>query len=462
MTRQHGFRWLRRLLLFLTPLALGVAVLAAAAKLRSGPEERVVAEVAQPLRVITARKIPVVPRAIGLGESRPKRTWQAVCEVKGRIVDVHPQLRAGGAIAEGELLIRIDDTDVKLAVTRLKAEVARARASVTELKANEANYRDSLRLEEESLRIANTELERIRPLVSRKAVSAAELDSETRSFITQKQLVQSARNKLNLLPTQIESAQAALQVAEANLAERKRDLERCEILAPFDCRLGAVNLEVGQFLSAGQKLLTAQSDDGFRIEAEFASKELRRLFESDDAETTNSNDATGDLEPDTSAESRFKVEATVRYTLGGRVNVCSGRFVRFREQLSDQTRSGIVVIETDAGSVRGGPPPIRGTLCEVELSRRVRQTRVAVPLSAIREHNSIFVLDNEKRLLRREVVVEFEQDTFAVVRSGIREGELVVVSQPRSAIDGSLVEPLMDEALRVALSAEATASEWSE
>ena len=41
------------------------------------------------------------------------------------------------------------------------------------------------------------------------------------------------------------------------------------------------------------------------------------------------------------AEDRFRVDVTVRYTLGGRVNECSGRFAGFREQLSDQTRSGI-------------------------------------------------------------------------------------------------------------------------
>lgn len=318
MTQQHRFKWARRMFLFVAPLLLGVAVLAAAAQLRSGPEKRVVQEVAQPLRVITARELPVVPRAIGLGESQPKRTWQAVCEVKGRIVEVHPQLRAGGAIAEGDLLLRIDTADVKLAVSRLKAEIARANASLGELNANAANYRDALKLEEESLQVANTELDRIQKLASRNASSPAELDSKQRSLITQKQLVQSIKSKLNLLPTQIESSQAALKVAEANLAERQRDLERCEIRAPFDCRLRAVSLEVGQFVGVGEKLLTAQSSDGFRIEAEFASRALRQLFAAEAAASA------------TPAEDRFQVDVTVRYTLGGRVNECSGRFAGFR------------------------------------------------------------------------------------------------------------------------------------
>lgn len=115
------------------------------------------------------------------------------------------------------------------------------------------------------------------------------------------------------------------------------------------------------------------------------------------------------------------------------------------EQLSDQTRSGIVVIETDGSSNTQGPPPIRGTLCEVELRRNSPLDRIVVPLMAVGEQNSVFVLDDDQRLRRREVVVDLEQDDFAAIQSGIVDGEVVIVSQPKSAIDGSLVEPLVDD-----------------
>lgn len=459
MTQQQRFKWLRRLFFFLTPLLLGVAVLVVSLQLRAAPERRDVEEVAQPLRVITIRKVPVVPRAFGIGESQPKQTWQAICEVKGRIVEVHPQLKPGGTISKEEPLLRIDDADVHLMISRLKAEIARAKASLAELNANEANYRESLQLEEESLKVANTEMERTKQLASRNASSAAELDSKRRALITQKQLVQSVRSKLNLLPTQVESAKAALQVAEANLAERQRDLQRCEIRAPFDCRLGAVTLEVGQYIGAGEKLFAVQSEDGIQIEAEFASQDLRRLFNSADSERTNQdgNDIADETVP---AESRFQVNATVRYTLGGRVNECEGRFVRFREQLSDQARSGIVVIETDSSDrVADGPPLIRGTLCEIELSGRAKIDRIVVPQIAVRDQNSVFVIDGEKRLQRREVAIEFEQGDFVVIQSGLADGDTVVVSQPQSAIAGSLVEPLVDEALQDSIMNAATGSE---
>ncbi|MEL6894590.1 MAG: HlyD family efflux transporter periplasmic adaptor subunit [Planctomycetota bacterium] len=462
MIKQHRFHWAGRLLLLSIPIVVGASILAISAQFRSAPEKREISEVAQPLRVITAKELPIVPKAIGLGESRPKRTWQAVCEVKGRIVEVHPRLKAGSVIAEDELLVRIDDTDINLVISRLKAEIARAEANLAELKTNETNYRELLRLEEESLGVADAEMERMRQLTRSNASSAAELDSVRRSLITQKQIVQSAKNKLNLLPAQVESAQAALRVAEANLAERQRDLERCEIRAPFPCRLGNVSLESGQFISVGEKLFSAQSNDSFLIDAEFDSQDLRRLFNGVEvqqvASSVNLSGGTNDEEVPTG----FQVDVTVRYRLGGRVNECSGRVVRFREQLSDKTRSGIVVIETDAESNAGGPPPIRGTLCEIDLFRTGMPTRIAIPLSAIRQDDSVFILDKDQRLCRRGVVVEYEQGSFAVIRSGIDSGELVVVSQPQPAINGSLVDPIIDEVLQRSLTASATESEPAE
>lgn len=461
MTQQQKFMWPHRPLLFLTPLILGGAVLALAIQMRTPPEKRVVEEVAQPARVITARKVQVVPRAMGLGESAPKRIWQAVCEVKGRIVEVHPRLQAGSAFGKDELLLRIDDADVKLSISRLVAEIARAKASLSELNANEANYREALLLEQESLKVANAEMERLKKLVSRNASSAAELDSKQRSLITQKQLVQSVRSKLNLLPTQIESAQAALKVAEANLAERQRDLQRCEIRVPFACRMGAVNLEAGQFIGVGEKLFTVQSSDGFLIDAEIASQDLRRLFDANATEQASDEnrdpaDVTADDRP-----SRFQVDVTLRYKLGGRINTRAGRFVRFREQLSDQTRSGIVVVETNAES-DDGPPPIRGTLCEIELRGRVRKNRIVIPTNAIQRSDTVFVVDAEQRLRRRTVVVEFEQDDFAVIQSGVNDRDLVVVSQLPSAIEGCLIEPIADDVLQRDIALSATGSESSE
>jgi hypothetical protein len=47
------------------------------------------------VRVIRAEPVAMVPRTLGYGTVRPGRIWQAVSEVRGRVVEVHPQLEAG-------------------------------------------------------------------------------------------------------------------------------------------------------------------------------------------------------------------------------------------------------------------------------------------------------------------------------------------------------------------------------
>jgi len=62
---------------------------------------------------------------------------------------------------------------------------------------------------------------------------------------------------------------SALAVQQANLKQAGIDLAKTTIKAPFDCRLGDVNMEVGQFVRAGQLLFKAHGTAVTQIEARF-------------------------------------------------------------------------------------------------------------------------------------------------------------------------------------------------
>lgn len=83
----------------------------------------------------------VIPRALGYGRARPVRVWDAVAEVGGRIVEIHPRLRKGALIEENELLVRIDPTEYELAVSQVQADILSTRAQLSEMAVKEANTR---------------------------------------------------------------------------------------------------------------------------------------------------------------------------------------------------------------------------------------------------------------------------------------------------------------------------------
>ena len=62
---------------------------------------------ARPVRIIPAPQVILIPIAVGNGYVQPERTWKAVAEVAGKIVDFNPDLQQGAFVAKGDLLVGI-------------------------------------------------------------------------------------------------------------------------------------------------------------------------------------------------------------------------------------------------------------------------------------------------------------------------------------------------------------------
>lgn len=441
-------RWKPHLLklLVLPPIVLGLVVLVVAIKNRRIPEKIPESELARTLRVITVEPMAYRPRAIGFGTARPSQFWTAVAEVKGRIVELNPDLKSGTFVKGGTLLVRIDPTDTNLAIGRLEAEIAKVESSIAELNASEKNLQASARLELDALEVAERELARVERLAESGAGARAEVDANRRAVLGQRQKVQNIASSLNLLPAQIQAAQASLLVSQANLAEKKRDLERIEIKAPFDCRIGPVNLELHQFLGLGELLFEVQSTDRVEIEAQVAVRQIRKLF--DEERRQQDVDAGNTQFNDQIIQRYFDVDVIVRYAAGSNQMQRTAELERFREELDNQTRTvGVVVsIQDPFKTTIKGPPPVSGTYCEVELLAKPQPNAIIVPRAAIwNEH--VYVLDGDQRLRRRKISVAQTQSEFAVIASGLEAGETLIASDPTPAVEGMLVEPVEDTEL---------------
>lgn len=93
------------------------------------------------------------------------------------------------------------------------------------------------------------------------------------------------------------------------------------------------------------------------------------------------------------------------------------------------------------------PPLVAGMFCRIEFQAPVRPGTVVVPRSALHD-GEVFVVDGQRRLAGKRVVVDYLQDDVAVIGSGLSGGETIVVSDPSPAIMGMKVEPVTDEPLR--------------
>ena len=438
--------------LFLPPVLIGAAVLFAVVARRNTPQQEVIPEASRPLFVIEVPRTAVVPRVLGYGTARPGDIWSAVAEVKGRITETHPELKAGAIIRQAETVVRIDPTEYDLQIARLKAEIAQVEAQQAELDAQEVNYKAALAIEEATLRVAQRELKRIRDLRQSKAVTEVEFDETSRALLAQQQNLQSLRSSLNVLPAQRNALAASLEAKQAALGQAELDLDRTVIKSPFDCRLSDVSLEVGQFVATGETLFEAYGAAVTEVEAQMPIDQVRKLLTPSAAPLDLSRDAMRAI------RTVFNVEALVRLRTGDFVVQWVGRFDRIREELDLQTRTLRVVIAVDRpyeNVVPGQRPPLSpGMFCEVELRGVPRPDQIVVPRTSVRD-NVVYLINRDNRLAAQPVEIAFSQGGFSVIAQGLSGGERLVVSDPTPAIEGMLVEPMVDTEIEASLVSEA-------
>lgn len=412
--------------LMLPPIALAVAVLAFALAERDPPERVAVEETARPVRVVTVPRLDVTPRAVGYGEVRPGRVWQAVAEVSGRVEWVHPDLESGAVLPEGTDLLRFEAADYDLALAQIEAQIA-------ELDARAETTRASLDIENRTLAVLDRDLARKRDLRRSGAASQAAVDTAERAALSGRQQVQTLQNTLALLPAQRKALEA--QAATARLNQHRTVLR-----APFDLRVRDVEVERGQYAQRGQTLATA---DGLATAEVTAQVPLERLFP---------------LIPDTPAgpldEARLAaltaLTPEIRLSAGDRTVTWAGRVTRIAETVDPKTRTVGVIVTVDApyAHVHPGvrPPLTRGMFVEVALAGPPRAGQLVVPRNAIHAGPTVYVADAENRLATRPVTLTWAQGDLAVIGSGLEAGERVVVTDLIPAVTGMLLDPTEDEA----------------
>ena len=425
-----------RKLLILPPIIIGILVIVLMAVSKEPPAKADRGEPKRTVRVIEVPLVDLTPMAEGFGSVQPARVWTAVSQVAGNVTYIHPKLRDGEILTEATELIHIDPKDYEIALAQTTAEL-------NELEVQEKNARASLEIEQRNLKLAKNELDRIRKLVKKGTASQSNADETERAMLAYRASVQNLQNTLALVPSQ-----RSLLEARRSLAER--DLERTVITAPFNMRVANLNVEADQYVPVGQSLFEGDAVDRVEIEAQVAMSSLRRLFigrPNMRIDIERLNEEFADL---------VAIDPVVRLDLGNHVAEWEAEFVRFSDTVDPETRTMGVVVAVDNPFdkiIPGYKPPLsKGMFVKVIMKAHRSTQRMVVPRSAVRG-GTVFVVDDENRLRRRNVKILFSQFDISVIEEGLSPGERIVVSDVVPAVDGMLLQVQIDEDLTRALAA---------
>ncbi len=426
-------------LLVLPGIILGIAAVFFLVKSKQEPGRSDVTERTKAVRAIVVQAMDFVPRALGYGYVQPDKLWEAVAEVKGKIVEIHPNLKRGVFLKQGELLFRIEPDASRLAVEGIDADILNVRARVAELDQNLKDTQRQLEIEKRSLEINKNELERKKKLFAEGFISKSELDKENQRLLVQKNVVENYKSTLNRLPAERRALLATLASHRARRQDARLNLEKTVIRAPFDSRVSKVDVELGQAVTVGQVLAEADSIAVAEIDTQIPRYQLKNLFPKDAPRSLTMENLQDVTRGDRGKLLNFG--AVVRIDLQGEIVEWPARFSRFTE-LDPKTGTVGIVVSVDDPYLKAQPgkrPPLQKNFyCEVELFAQAQPNRIVIPRSALHE-NTVYRVGPDDRLQKQEVQVDFFQGNLAVIRSGIQPGDRIIVSDVIPAIEGMLL-----------------------
>ncbi|MGC9370158.1 MAG: efflux RND transporter periplasmic adaptor subunit [Paracoccaceae bacterium] len=420
-----------RLFRLLPPIAVGVGI-AVFLISRAQPPERLerpeLHAVVSTLRVAPEK---IAPMARGYGTVTPARNWAAVAEVSGAITWRHPDLETGKLIRAGTVVLRVDASSYEIALAQAEADLKALQAERAQLDVENGNTARLLEIETTRLDLAEADLSRTKALVEQGNAPQSLADERERAALQIRRGTQELANALALIPSRRARVAAQISRAESQLARARRDLERTRIAAPFDIRVGTVDVEAHQFVAAGQKLMSGDGVDAAEVTAQIPLDAFPRLVGA-----VQQGSGTAALEGEATL-ARIAARLTL---VSDRSQSWEARVVRVGNALDPQARSVPVTVSV-ADPYAGMNPPERLPLVpnmyvELTLTGPAGARRIRLPDHAMHEGGIVYLRDAEGRLELRPVEVAFRQDGYAVIDAGLSPGEEVVLDDLTPAIPG--------------------------
>ena len=194
-----------------------------------------------------------------------------VVAVSARVSGQVAEVRAGDnqVVHRGDVLLRLDDRDLQVAVSQAAADVASAEADVAALRAQLQAQASAIQAADadvaqaDSARVfARSETARYSDLVrsgtgSVQRAQQADADAKGRDAAASRAraTAQSARQQTQVLAAQFGRAQAAVLRARATQDQAKLNLSYGTITAPADGAVGDRTVRAGQYVQPGTRLL---------------------------------------------------------------------------------------------------------------------------------------------------------------------------------------------------------------
>lgn len=337
------------------------------------------------VQTIVRKNFPIVVDSYGT--VKPRTQSALLPQVSGQIIDISKDFRDGGFFEKGEVLVTLDDRD-------LKAEVKIAQANL--LSAKQAYSEEQARVEQ-----AKQDWQRL-------GNSATAPD-------------------LVLRKPQLMAAEAKVFSAQASLDKAKLAVERTKILAPFSGRVLNKQVDIGQLVSPSTRLAEIYAVDYVEIRLPLKNKDLPYMAL---PESTRLNDASEQNKPLVTFESGL---------IKGQY--WTGRLVRTEGAYDENSQQLYVVAQIDdpygVKTTKGMPLKI-GQYVSAKINGKTVDQVITVPNKAIYQGSYVYIVENDL-LMRKNIDIAWQNEQVAIIEQGLEAGQLLVLTPLGQVTSGTPV-----------------------
>ncbi|RWU11662.1 efflux RND transporter periplasmic adaptor subunit [Pseudidiomarina gelatinasegens] len=380
----------------LPPLILLVAILLLVAMitLRPQPPERSNERPPVLVDVLEVQPETVRFKVSGQGNVKPKHMTNLVTQVSGQITEVADNFVNGGFFKKGDVLLQIDTADYRVALQTAKASLAQAKAGLAE--------------ESARAQVAKEEWE---------SLQMGEIPS------------------LGIREPQVASAVAAVQSAEAAVAKAERDLDRTTVRAPYDGILQSKNVDIGQFVSMNTQVGLLYGSEVAEVRVPLSDRDLAYI----------------DL-PESGHEGAYP-QVMLTSDVAGTAYTWRGSLVRSEGILDSNSRViyGVVEVEDpyNQESTLHEVPLRFGRFVQLVIDGLEAEQVFRVPRYALSIDDKLWVVDEERRIQKRDVNVMRAEANYVIINEGLNGGDIVVLTQLSNALPSMKVripgDPIIEQ-----------------
>ncbi|MBU0675441.1 MAG: efflux RND transporter periplasmic adaptor subunit [Proteobacteria bacterium] len=383
-----------KIILPLLILAVAVAGTRAMIKSRKPPVKEVRIDRGALVETMTARQEKHRIEVVVTGTVQPSQEITVTPQVSGLTTTLSLNLKAGGFFKQGEELFAIEGVDYELALERARAALAKQEFEMESM--------------ESKARVARAEWDRMKD----------------KGGVPPSGLV--------LYEPQLKEARANLASAQAALRQAQIDLDRIRVTAPFNCVIRSENLDQGQYVRAGTGVAVITGTDQAEVLVAIDRTDLQWLTLGQEQDRLSP--ATVTLRSGTGAYRWSALVDRVLPEVDPR-----GRMVRLALTVDDP-------FMRNTHRAEGQPDLALGSFVEVAIQGRELDGVFALPRGALRDNDTIWIMDGEKTLRIRSVHVVRVDAQRIYIDQGLVDGDTVILTTITGAAPGTKLRQAGEEA----------------